>query len=749
MRSSSDSNESVLPILESLSDGFLQLDNDRRIKYVNAALEAQCGKSRATLLGREACQEWPATLGETVEATIRQAATKRLTASCECRDDASRRWFEIKADPLPQGDVAVFCRDITSRKAVEESRSESDERLSLIADAIPALISYVDTEFRYQFCNRAYEVWFQTSLAAILGRPMPEVLGEAAWQAIGPSIRAALAGTKQVLETEVRYARGGTRWIHADYVPHHSKSGEVIGVFVLVQDVTERKRAIESLARERERLAVALHAGRLGIYEWKVGEKDIWWSEETYDVFGVDRHTFRPSIDALMATVHPDDRDLFWRKTEHSLATHEVFVHEYRIICPDGSIRWIFNRSHVALNAAGEVEGITGVAVDITERKLAEQVLREADRKKDEFLATLAHELRNPLAPIRTSVQVLKLRGPKDPQLEASRNIIDRQVTHMARLLDDLLDVSRITRNKLELRKEHVELTSVIEAAVETSRPLIEGAGHQLTLTLPGTRLYLDADSVRLAQTFANLLNNAAKYTDRGGQIWLTAKLDGQSVEVSVRDNGIGIAPDALPHVFEMFSQVSPTIQRSQGGLGIGLSLVKGLVEMHGGSVMARSAGLGHGSEFIVTLPLAGRPIDTIGASQDEAELAAVQKRILVADDNQDAADSLAMLLRLFGAEVQVARDGEEALRFFESFEPQIAILDIGMPKFTGYEVAQRIRQSSKGESLSLVALTGWGQEEDRNKAKEAGFDHHLVKPVSAEALRDMLRNSRGPSRSK
>ncbi len=369
------------------------------------------------------------------------------------------------------------------------------------------------------------------------------------------------------------------------------------------------------------------------------------------------------------------------------------------------------------------------------------EALREADRRKDEFLATLAHELRNPLAPIRNAVEILKRVGPPDPALQRNRNVIDRQVRHMARLLDDLLDVSRITRNKLELRREHVDLADVLKVAVETSRPLIDRNEHELSIYIPSDSLALDADPVRLAQVFSNLLNNAARYTERGGNIWLTVTRDGGDVVVSVRDNGRGIDADMLPRVFDLFSQAEPALQRSQGGLGIGLSLVKGLVELHGGRVEARSGGLSAGSEFVVWLPLAmeAAPADRASDGAHDSTPNAPTRRILVVDDIEDNADTMAALLRELGNDVRTAYGGEEAVQVAAEFRPNVVLLDIGMPRVTGLDAARIIRAEPWGADMCLIALTGWATPEDRRRTQDAGFNHHLVKPVDYTALLQLL----------
>ncbi|HZO15260.1 MAG TPA: ATP-binding protein, partial [Polyangiaceae bacterium] len=367
--------------------------------------------------------------------------------------------------------------------------------------------------------------------------------------------------------------------------------------------------------------------------------------------------------------------------------------------------------------------------------------LKEADRRKDEFLAMLAHELRNPLAPIRNAVQIFRAKGPPGPELQWATEVIDRQVHQMTRLVDDLLDMSRITRGKIELRKELVELGTVVESAVEACRPLIETWGHRLTVTVPPRPIRLYADPTRLAQVLANLLNNAAKYTNQGGRISLSAELASDEVILAVRDSGIGIQETMLPEIFDMFTQVERSVGRSEGGLGIGLTLVQRLVELHGGTVEARSEGAGKGSEFIVRLPVAtDAQREAAGEGPSEAEHAhAPTRRILIVDDNRDAADSLGMLLRMVGNDVHTAHDGLEALGAAATFRPHVVLLDIGLPKLDGYEVARRIREQEGGPAMMLIALTGWGQEDDRRRSREAGFDHHLTKPVEFKTLQRLL----------
>lgn len=372
--------------------------------------------------------------------------------------------------------------------------------------------------------------------------------------------------------------------------------------------------------------------------------------------------------------------------------------------------------------------------------------LRDSDRRKDEFLATLAHELRNPLAPVRNAARVLRLKGTGSPELQSASEIIDRQVRAMSRLIDDLMDVSRIKQGKIELRLEPVELEHILRDAIETSRPLIDECGHQLVLTLPPHKLFVNADPTRLAQVFMNLLTNAAKYMDSGGRIELTAVQEHDEVLVTVKDTGIGIAANRLESVFEMFSQVDTALSRSHGGLGIGLALTQKLIEMQDGSVQARSKGLGHGSEFAVRLPMAlpkqtQQTNEPVAAPDDPPASPGRELRILVADDNEDAAAAQAMLLEVMGHTVHMVHDGHAAVLAVGDFDPHLILLDIGMPKLNGYEACLRIRLEPGGADRTLVAITGWGQPDDLLASKKAGFDDHWVKPVDPELLLDLIAN--------
>ena len=465
-----------------------------------------------------------------------------------------------------------------------------------------------------------------------------------------------------------------------------------------------------------------------------------YYNQRWYEYTGFPRGEYgQPSWEPIL---HPDDVQRCVDTYFGCIKAEKPYQIEYRFKDRrTGGYRWFLGRAVPARDQAGKVVRWFGTCTDIDDTKRAEEMLKEADRRKDEFLATLAHELRNPLAPLRNALELMR-RGDGDAMLiEQARSIMERQVSQLVRLVDDLLDISRITKGKLQLRKERVELADVLNAAIETARPRIEASAHELTVTMPAQPVHVEADLTRLAQVFSNLLNNAAKYTEKGGHIWLTADRRGDEAVVSVRDTGMGIPAEHLPHIFAMFSQVTSALERSQGGLGIGLSLVKGLVELHGGTIKARSAGPAKGSQFTVHLPIVDVAVQALEKPRVDAEKARsdCKCRILVVDDLRDAADSLAMMLRMMGHDTRTAYDGLEAVQTAAEFQPNIVLLDIGLPKMNGYEAARRIRNEPWGGKVALVALTGWGQEADKRRSLEAGFDHHLTKPMDPAVLEKLL----------
>lgn len=439
-----------------------------------------------------------------------------------------------------------------------------------------------------------------------------------------------------------------------------------------------------------------------------------------------------------IAAVHPDDATATRTRWTEAVSNGTPFETQLRCRrASDGAYRWFLCRALPVRDSSGQIVKWFGTSTDIDDEL-------QAMRRKDEFVATLAHELRNPLAPIRNAVEVLSLNDQLAADLCAARDIIGRQVTQMTRLIDDLLDVSRISLNRLQLRKERVELASVVAQAVETIRPRAEAGELELSIESPPTPVHVNADPIRLAQVFANLLDNACKYTERGGRVSLAIAVQRNAVVATVRDTGIGIATDFLPHLFDKFSQAVPALERAQGGLGIGLALVKGLLELHEGTVSAFSEGPGRGSEFVVRLPVAQQAAPAIGEAHTEHASRVPKRRILVVDDNRDSTESLSMLLQMQGHEVTMAYDGLQALDICERFRPEVVLLDIGMPKLNGYEACRRIREQPWGHDILLIAQTGWGQEEDRTRTKAAGFDAHLTKPIDPETLYNLITMPRG-----
>ena len=546
------------------------------------------------------------------------------------------------------------------------------------------------------------------------------------------------------LEHRVRRPDGSIGWTRSRAVPILDENEEVIAWFGAASDITDRKQAETELKVSETRYRRLFESAKDGILILDAHAATI-----------TDANPFM----AEMLGFSQDEfvgKELWqiglFKDVEASKAAMRELQEKGYIRYEDLPLETKAGR-RITVEFVSNVYGEDGEAViqcnirDISDRRQVEESLRqraadlsEADRRKDEFLATLAHELRNPLAPVRMAVEVLRMKGPAIPELQWARDVIDRQTQALTRLIDDLMDVSRINHGKIELQREQVELEKIVQGAVETSRPLIEEMGHELTVTLPPGPVIVNADLTRLAQVMLNLLNNATKYTERGGRIDLRAELQGSDVVVSVTDTGIGIPAEKLLTIFEMFSQVEGALSRSPGGLGIGLCLVKRLVEMHGGSVEAKSGGPGKGSEFVVRLPIAvAQTYPRQGSDDGDKAQPTSDLRILVVDDNRDAAETLAMLLKMMGNNVHTAHDGEEAVAAAREFQPDVVLCDIGLPKLNGYEACRQMKAQAWDKKMILIAVTGWGQDDDRRKSEKAGFDHHLVKPVDPQALITLL----------
>jgi PAS domain S-box-containing protein len=563
-----------------------------------------------------------------------------------------------------------------------------------------------------------------------------------AWDSLGPFVAKAVQG-QAVYQEDVavvlpRTPRPRESHLSLSCTPVRDDRGEAIAV-LCVCTANRVQAAEQALQRSDERFRAAVAA--IGVL-WTndaagrmTGEQPGW-----AQLTGQSRAEYEGTgwADAL----HPEDAAEAVDAWQRAVAEHRPFIHEHRVRRRDGEWRRFAVRAVPVMEADGSVREWVGVHIDITEAAAASEALRQADRRKDEFLATLAHELRNPLAPIRTAAHLLDRPGIPPDRVAWCSDLIRRQSRTMAMLLDDLLDVSRITGGRLELKRSSVSVRSVVDAAVETAQPLIDARRHTLDLDLPSGLPLLDVDPLRVAQILTNLLTNAAKYTDPGGIIRLSARTARDQVVFEVWDNGIGISREALPQIFEMFRQVPGTQDRSAGGLGIGLALTKGLVELHGGRIVAFSEGPQRGSSFRVFLPAGPEPAEEDAPRHSERGApASAGHRVLVVDDNLDAARTLAMVLEVEGYEVHLAHDGIRALDLAERVRPAAALLDIGMPGLDGYRLATRLRSQPWGKHIALVATTGWGQVEDKRRAAAAGFDAHLTKPVNPEAVLSLLRH--------
>jgi len=513
-------------------------------------------------------------------------------------------------------------------------------------------------------------------------------------------------------------------------------------------EIAERKRVADALRRSEQRLRLAMESTSLGTFEWQIQTDRVELSENIRRQFGLEL-AGHLTLSETLEHVHAEDRPTVTAAIQTALDPEgaRVYYAEFRTTLPDGRIRWFDVRGVVIFDGQSKTpQCMVGISVDITHRKEKEiglqnsaEALTRANRMKDEFMATLAHELRNPLTPIRNGLEILSLTGLANPTQRRACDVMGRQLRHLVRLVDDLLDISRITQGRLNLRRETVTLRRVIDSAVETILPQIEAAQHSLKIDVPEQTIYLDVDPVRIAQAVGNLLANSARYTPSGGAIELRARPEDGGVQISVHDTGIGIAPHMLSKVFEMFTQEVRAERQSEAGLGIGLSLTKALVAMHGGRVWAESEGVGKGSTFTIWIPTtragASDPSYPIGTAPAQV----CKRRVLVVDDNLDAADSTASLLGLMGHEVHEARDGLQAVEAARVFEPDLILMDIGMPGVDGHEAARRIRALPLAKRPLIVAMTGWGQESERRRSREAGIDAHVVKPVEASTLARLL----------
>jgi PAS domain S-box-containing protein len=724
------------------------LDLDGRVIDANRSSLEQCGLLREDVVGKPfwECGWW--NRSPDVQAWL-ESGVRCAIAGEPFRGESTYFWADgtervVDFACMPIADEAgrILFVLATGMDITERVHREKNLRATDILESITEGFFALDRSWRFTFINR--------EAGRLLGRAPQELLGTVIWDAFPALLGSEFERTyRRAMETRQAVAINAfyaehDRW----YDVHTYPTAEGLSIYFL--DITGLKRAEAEQARvaaesERQRRVyeAALSSTPDLVYVFDLDHRFTYANEALLRIWG------RGSKEALGKNClelgyEPWHAAMHDREIDQVIATRQPIRGEVPFTGTAGTRMYEYIFVPV-IGPDGDVVAVAGTTRDITDRQRAEQAIREqaarlsaADRAKDEFLATLAHELRNPLAPLRNSLSLLRMAGNGDPTAAPVHEMMERQVNHLVRLVDDLLEMSRISRGALTLRKERVEVAAVVRNALETSAPLINAAGHQLSVSLPEQTLWLEGDPVRLAQILANLLNNAAKYTETNGKISVKVEVEEGMVAISVLDNGAGIAADALPRIFDMFSRGDVAIGRDGGGLGIGLALARRLAEMHGGLLTARSEGEERGSEFIIRLPLAGTAKKQASA-QELHDPAICRKRILLVDDNRDAADSLGMILEFLGADVRIARDGAEALDAVESYDPSVVLLDIGMPGMNGYDVARAIRTRFPRQRPTLVALTGWGQEDDRRRAREAGFDHHLIKPAEIGVLQALL----------
>jgi PAS domain S-box-containing protein len=741
--------------LRSIGDAVIATDIAGRVTLMNPVAEVLTGWPATEAAGKPLEQvfrivheETRQTVENPVTKAVREGAVVGLANhTLLIGKGGEERPIDDSAAPIRDasggviGVVLVF-HDITERRRIERAAQDALEYAENIVETVREPMLVLDGRLRVRTANRSFYQAFEVSKPETEGQLLYD-LGNGQWDI--PALRRLL---EEVLPQNTAFNDFGVAHdfpaigrkvmlLNARRIYREGNHTELI--LLAIEDITERRR----LEDERRELETRFTSLVKNIRDHSIFTLDpqghiTSWNREAERILGYAEAEALGQHFSIIFT--PEDRQAGVPGQELATALSEGRAEDERWhLRKNGERLWALGIVTPTQDAAGAHTGYSKILRDMTDRKRAEEGLQLADRRKDEFLATLAHELRNPLAPIRNGLQIIRL-TPDRAAREQAREMMERQLGQMVRLVDDLLDISRISRNKLEMRKARIDLWAVVRSALETARPQVEARGHTLTVTLPPQPVYLDGDLTRLAQVFWNLLNNAAKYTEPGGRISLTADLHGGEAVVAVRDNGIGIPPPSLPNLFEMFSQVDRSLERAEGGLGIGLALVKGLTEAHGGSVEAHSEGVGHGSTFIVRLPVASDDAAPDNGETHEIATSGPKRRILVVDDNRDGAASLAMLLTVMGNDTRTAHDGLEGVEMAEAYRPDLIVLDIGLPKLNGYDACRRIREQPWAKDIIIVAATGWGQEEDRRRSHDVGFDHHLVKPVDAAEVVRLLK---------
>ncbi|GAC1409981.1 MAG: hypothetical protein NVSMB6_10130 [Burkholderiaceae bacterium] len=745
-------------VFEGSLDCVKLLDADGHILAMNRnGLCAMEIDDFSTIQGASWASLWTEENRSAIEAAVLAARSGRncnLSLACPTAKGA-RRWWEVTVSPIfdVTGEVTRILsvsRDITDVRLASEKVRVSEERFRSLVTATAAIVWGTPGSGLFDVD--------QPGWAAFTGQLFDSMKGLGWLDAVHPDDRQTTVtswnqaiATGRMFETEHRLRRADGQFRHMSVraVPIKGSDDSVTEWVGVHTDIHDRKTAEAVVRGNEERVRLATESAELGLWVWDLDSDEVVWeNDRPYAIFGFPRSA--PSITArqfLTEFLHPDDSAEFGRRVKNTVETGARLHFEGRIRRTNGEIRWVEFFGNLQPHLDGDPLRIIGTIADITGSKDREEELRrlaadlsEADRRKTEFLAVLAHELRNPLAPIRHGLQLIRTQAGNSDTLNKVRDMLDRQVNQMVRLVNDLLDVARITSGKVELRKQPAEIGDLIRVAVETSMPLIEALQHRFSVSIPNDSMPVYVDPERISQVVSNLLNNAAKYTPAGGAISLDVTHDEHEVVVSVTDNGIGIAPQSIGNVFDLFRQVGEDVNRSRGGLGIGLSLVRQLVELHGGTASAESPGEGRGSTFKVRLAMIDAPAPPVLEHAQALELREPKGlRILIADDNIDAGEIFSLLLQDFGHVTEIAHDGLTALNMARERHPDVVFLDIGMPGMNGYEVAKALRSIPSLAHMTLVALTGWGSEQDRALSRAAGFDHHLIKPVDMNTVERLL----------
>lgn len=714
-----------------------------------------CGAKHPAALGRPMAEVWSEIWDELLplnEAVMRGESLwfENKAFDLAGRGQAGKSYFSFSYTPLLDDDgriAGIFCSAIetTSTVRLETARNEQTLRQRRLFEQAPGFICTLHgPDHVFDFVNVAYERLFGRS--DIIGKTVREVFPELVDQGYFERL-------DHVYRTGERYVAGAVParirqparsqeqecmlLLSFVYAPIHDEDGRITGIFCEGHDVTESHLAQQALREREEQLRLATDAAEVGLWDLDVPQGKLFWPARVKAMFGISADV-PVSMADFHAGLHPEDRErviaAFEAATNPELRA--VYDVDYRTVGKeDGIVRWVAAKGRAVFDDSGRCVRVIGTAIDVTARKAVEQALRESDRHKDEFIATLAHELRNPLAPLSNGMHVLRSHQDSLAASPAVLDMMQRQLSNLVRLVDDLLEISRISRGALELRAEPLQLADALASACEASEPLMRTRQHEFIADTVDRSLWVQGDLVRLTQLLSNLLNNAAHYTPSGGKVQVKVAKEGAVAVIRVIDSGDGFTPEHRERLFKMFSRG----ERS-GGLGIGLALARRLAEMHGGSLTADSRGPGQGSVFTVILPLCAAPPASAGESAAALPCTPQALQVLVVDDNADAADSLELLLRELGARVEVARSGTEALAAFERVRPALVLLDIGMPHMDGYQVARLLRSRFSGERFSIVGLSGWGQERDRELGRSAGFDQHLVKPADISSLQAALR---------